>query len=117
MEQLGELQEFQVELESLGVRLIAVSADTVEDTAGWLAFGRLRFPLLADPGCTVIKRFGVYDRLHDMALPSVLLIDPAGQVVWKHVGTDIMDRPGPESLLEMVRSFREAAEMGAEDVS
>lgn len=103
MEQLGELQDVQAEIEAQGFRVIAVSSDPAEDTAEWLAFARLPFPLLADPGCEVIRQFGVYDRLHDMALPSVLLIDPDGRVAWKHVGTDITDRPEADALLNEVR--------------
>ncbi|MHC4831942.1 MAG: peroxiredoxin family protein [Planctomycetota bacterium] len=105
MEQLGELQGVQQEIESLGVKVVAMSADTAADTADWLAFARLPFPLLSDPRCEVIQQFGVYDRLHDMALPSVLLIDPAGNVVWKHVGTSVDDRPLMEQVVREVRAY------------
>ncbi|MHC4393441.1 MAG: peroxiredoxin family protein, partial [Planctomycetota bacterium] len=96
------------EIKAQGVKLIAVSADSVEDTAGWLAFSRLPFPLLSDPGSTVIREFGVYDRLHDMALPSAVLVDPEGRVVWKYIGDSVVDRPDLDKVLADLRRFKSA---------
>lgn len=108
MVQLVELQNVHEEIEAQGVKLVAVSADSVEDTAGWLAFSRLPFPLLSDPGSTVIRQFGVYDRLHDMALPSALLVDPTGRVLWKYIGESVADRPDVETVLANLRRFTSA---------
>lgn len=87
-----------------GIRLIALSKDTVEQAAHHKVRDQLSFTLLADPGLTVIRQYGLehhkaiefskggftvggmplalVPQFQTMAIPTTLLIDETATVVW-----------------------------------
>lgn len=87
-----------------GVRLVALSKDTVEQAAKHKQRDGLSFPLLADPKLEVIRQYGVEHHkavefskggftvfgiplalvmeFKTMAIPTTLLVDEEGTIVW-----------------------------------
>lgn len=68
----------------------------------------LGYPLLCDPSRAAVKALGVYDRENDIALPSTLIVDGDGRIVWKYVGGTAADRPDEESILQALDGLRGA---------
>jgi peroxiredoxin len=58
------------------------------------------FPILSDPNHAVADAYGVFNLLNDSVdTPSVFVIDPAGRILWSHVGKDASDRPNSAEIL------------------
>jgi hypothetical protein len=45
----------------------------------------------------------VYDAAHDIAIPSVLILDRQGKVAWKYIGESFIDRPEEEDLVTALK--------------
>lgn len=106
------LRDRKPELDALDASLAAISVDDPAEARKMLARieangGPLGFPVLCDPRREAVKAFGVYDAEHDIALPSVLILDPSGNVLWKHIGDTMADRPEEDALLTELRRLRE----------
>ncbi len=62
----------------------------------------LKMPLLADPGMKVIRAYGVAMKGREIAVPSVFIVGQDRQVLYRHVGESMTDRPEADELLERV---------------
>jgi hypothetical protein len=58
----------------------------------------LPFPLLSDPRGDLIKSLGLWDDKEGVAVPSILVIDPSGEIRYLYTGGDFADRPGDEEV-------------------
>lgn len=95
------------ELAAAGALVVGISVDGVGKNAAMTAKLELPFPLLADPGGeAAIKPFGVWDERGEIARPSVVVLTPAGEEAFRHVGIDYADRPDEDRVLETVRKLR-----------
>lgn len=91
-------------LQGLGVRPVAISVDSSEESASLCRKAGYTYSFLSDPGAQVIRR---YDVLHpgageggkDIARPAEFLIDSSGTVRWLNLTNDIRVRATPEELL------------------
>ncbi len=54
----------------------------------------LPFPLLSDPNGSLIQRFGLWNAGERVAVPSILVVDQTGTIVYFYSGHDFADRPG-----------------------
>ena len=96
------------ELEWRGVRPVAVSVDSPEESAALCKKAGYTYTFLSDPKAEVIRR---YDLLHkgagvdekDIARPAELLLDSSGVVRWLNLTEDIRVRATPEQVLEATR--------------
>jgi peroxiredoxin len=85
--------------------VVAISADTLEETSAHLAKMGWKFPVLSDPKAEAIRRYGL---VHagaggggkDIARPAEILIDSAGTVRWVELTEDYRVRARPEDVLE-----------------
>ncbi|MYA68828.1 peroxiredoxin family protein [Candidatus Poribacteria bacterium] len=63
-------------------------------------------PLLADPGSSVHKAYGIVKPYHfhrrDMYLPATFLIDKEGTLKWLYIGERNSDRPDRALILEQL---------------
>ena len=120
-------------LERYGVRVVALSKDTVSQAAAQNHRDRLPFLLLSDPKLKVIEAFGLLHHkaiqftsfvlfgiplgypngFKTMAIPTTLLIDEAGVVRFIDQADDYRVRGDEERIREALRSiFGEAGELG-----
>jgi peroxiredoxin len=83
---------------------VAISADSSEDSAEFVAEAGVTVPLLADPELKVIGAYGVAMDGSDIAVPASFVVRSDGVVAWSHVGETQTDRPSGAELLEMARS-------------
>jgi peroxiredoxin len=99
-----------------GVRVAAISVDSVEINRGHAQKMHFTFPLLSDADAAVIRR---YDVLHrgagpkntDIARPAEFYVDANGTVQWVNLTENIAVRARPEQALSAI----DAAKAGRRD--
>lgn len=125
---VAELNSFEAlgpELEARGVRVVALSKDTVEEAAVHRKRDAVKATLLSDPKLEVIRRFGVEHHkalnmktggfklagiplglnmsFKSMAIPTTLLVDEDGIVRWIDQSEDYRIRSNRERVLAAVQ--------------
>ncbi len=89
-----------------GATIAAIVIDTPEQNAAMVEKLALPFPILSDPeGERAIKPLEVWDPEGKMAKPAIVAIAPDGQEAYRYVGTDFMDRPNDDEILEALASL------------
>lgn len=58
----------------------------------------LPFPLLSDPNGALIQRFGLWNAEEHIAVPSIIVVDQTGTIVYSYTGHDFADRPGDAAV-------------------
>jgi peroxiredoxin Q/BCP len=81
--QLCSYQDQLAAFEELDAVVLGISAQNVESHERFAAKRGLTFPLLADPGKTVIRRYGADGPLGTRR--AVFVVDADGVLRWKHV--------------------------------
>ena len=89
------------EFEKQQIGLVAISADTREDSAEFIEEKGITVPLLADPALEVISAYGVAMDGKEIAVPATFIIDKNKKIVWKYVGENMTDRPDEKEVLQM----------------
>lgn len=105
--QLGELQEHLSEFRNLGTEVWAISStDPVDKLTTYAEVRGITFPLLADSGLEVTKRYGVLnDASRNMAYPATLVIDRKGVVRFVRIDVDFTKRPPVADLLAFLKNL------------
>ena len=92
------------------VRLYAISRDSHEESRGFAkkiaddGRGEVNFPLLSDPGSSVIDAYGLRDpayagqKVDGVPHPAVYVIDKSGRVAWAVVESDYKKRPSNDEV-------------------
>ena len=103
-------------LDQEGITVVALSNDTVAQAAHMKRRDGLGLTLLSDPELDVVRQFGlVHEKalpfysftvlgiplgwptgIRPMAIPTTLLVNAAGEVVWKDQSPDYMQRSDPD---------------------
>jgi peroxiredoxin len=97
--------------EALGVRVVAVSPDTADELTQLQRKRRWQITLLADPSLEVIRLYGLQNRnfaprrgpFRELAIPTTILLDPDGKVLWMEQTTDFRVRSQAERVLDQIR--------------
>jgi peroxiredoxin len=99
-----------VQLEEVGIRPVAISVDSSEDSRDLCQKAGYTYPFLSDPKAEAIRR---YDLLHagagiegqDVARPAEFLLDSSGIVRWVNLTENYWVRARPEQVLEVARTL------------
>ena len=99
------------ELREAGIRPVAISIDSPEESRNLAQEQGYTFTILSDPNAEVIKR---YDLVHagagesgkDIARPAEFLIDSSGTVRWVNLTENYMVRARPEQILEAAKAIK-----------
>lgn len=63
----------------------------------------LGFPVVADPELVLIRKFGVEMQGHEIAIPSMFVLEAkTGRVMWRYIGETMFDRPKLLPVLEAI---------------
>jgi peroxiredoxin len=97
-------------IEEAGIRPVAISVDTPEESRDLCQQAGYTFTFLSDPKADVIRR---YDLLHagagiegqDVARPAEFLVDSSGTVRWLNLTENYWVRARPEQILEAARTL------------
>ena len=89
--------------------MVAVSVDTIEESARLAEKLGLEFPILSDVQEEAIRTWGL---VHEngkpgggaISRPAIFLVEPDGIISWRQITDDYRVRARPEHLLEMLRA-------------
>jgi len=89
---------------------VAVSPDTVDELKR-LRRHNWKITLLADPSLVVIRLYNVQNRnftprrgpIRELAIPTTILLDSAGKVIWMEQTNDFRVRSQAEQVLSEIR--------------
>jgi peroxiredoxin len=92
----------------VGIRPVAISVDTPEESRALAQQAGYTFPFLSDRNVEVIRR---YDLVHasavtsgqDIARPAEFLLDSSGTVRWVSLTENYWVRARPEDVLEVAK--------------
>ena len=94
----------------MGVRPVAISVDSPEQSADLRRKAGYTFTFLSDPNTEAIRK---YDLLHkgggekgqDIARPAEFLVDKSGTVRWVNLTEDLRVRATPEQMLNAAKAL------------
>src|SRR5882724_3082132 len=100
------------ELRALGLKLVAVSHDSVGELGRFKAKHGWDMTLVADPDLEIIRHYNLQNHnftpkggpFRDMAIPATILIDIGGKVLWMSQASDFRVRSHPAKVLSEVRA-------------
>ena len=98
-------------LEEVGIRPVAISVDSPEESRDLCRKAGYTFTFLSDPKSEVIRR---YDLVHagagingqDIARPAEFLVDSSGTLRWVNLTENYWVRARPEQILEVAKTLR-----------
>jgi peroxiredoxin len=98
-------------LEEVGIRPVAISVDTPEQSRDLCQKAGYTFTFLSDPKVDAIRR---YDLVHagagtdgqDIARPAEFLVDSTGTVRWLNLTENYWVRARPEQIIEVAKALR-----------
>ena len=101
-----QLTELKPKFDAAGVGLVAISADTVEDSKEFVQEKKITVTLLSDPKLEAIGAFGVAMEGKDIAVPSTFIVSQDKVIHWKYIGENMTDRPDGIELLEKAKALK-----------
>jgi len=95
----------------VGIRPVAISTDTPQESRDLVQKAGYSFPFLSDQNTEAIRR---YDLVHkgagisggDIARPAEFLIDSTGTVRWVNLTENYWIRARPEQVLEVAKLLK-----------
>ena len=100
------------EFEAAGVRPVAISVDTPEESRDWSRKQGYSYTFLSDRNADVIRRYGLLHipggqnrTAHDIARPAEFLLDRHGVVRWVNFTEDLRVRARAEEMLAAARKL------------
>ena len=92
----------------VGIRPVAISIDTSEESRKLAQSQGYTFPILSDRNAEVIRRYDLAHKgagIHgeDIARPAEFLVDSNGTVKWINLTENYWIRARPEQVLEVAR--------------
>ena len=94
-----------------GIRPVAISVDTPEDSRSLAQSQGYTFPILSDRNAEVIRRYDLAHKgagIHgeDIARPAEFLIDSTQTAVWINLTENYWIRARPEQVLEVSKLLK-----------
>ena len=117
-QQLTLYQDYQVEFERLGARLLAISVDHVWSHEALAQAIRVRFPLLSDarPRGAVSRLYRVYREQEERSARSLFVIDGEGIIRYSQLYQDELN-PGVNDILLTLEAMAADEGSGASGVT
>jgi peroxiredoxin len=108
---LRSIQNSLDKFEEVGIRPVAISVDSPEESRDLCQKAGYTFTFLSDPKAEAIRR---YDLIHagageggrDIARPAEFIIDSSGTVRWVNLTENYWVRARPEQILEAAKALR-----------
>ncbi len=99
------MENYKEQFEARGVRIVALSVDTPEDTLDLIKRRKLSYTILCDTERKVIRQYDLVHENGDMqgnqiARPAEFLIDPTGTIRWVNLAENWRIRLRPENFLK-----------------
>ena len=111
--ELTQLSGAAKDFAALGVKLVAVSSDRADELHSFKRKHDWAITLVADPSLAVHRLYNVQHRnfapkrgpFREVSIPTTVLIDAEGRVVWLEQAADFRVRPQADVVLAKARSL------------
>lgn len=111
--ELKQLDESAQAFAALGIKLVALSADRVDELRPFARKQKWDITLLADPELVVHREYRIESRkfspkrgpFRDLAIPTTILIDRDGRVLWLDQTPDFRVRPQASMVLAKAKAL------------
>ena len=98
-----ELQRNYEEFQARGVEVLAISTDSLDDTAGIVERIGIQFPVLYNAEGDVPRAYGIFNLYGDgLATGSAFLVDLGGNLAWKSIYSGVHDLIKSEDILAAI---------------
>jgi peroxiredoxin len=99
------------QFKAAGIRPVAISVDSPEESRNLTQKAGYSFTFLSDPNAEVIRRYdlvhaGAGENGHDIARPAEFLLDRSGTVRWVNLTENYWVRARPEQVLEVSKLLK-----------
>ena len=99
------------DFKAVGIRPVAISVDSPEESRNLAQKAGYSFTFLSDPNAEAIRRYdlvhaGAGENGRDVARPAEFLLDPSGTVRWVNLTENLWVRARPEQVLEVAQSLK-----------
>jgi peroxiredoxin len=103
--ELRSIEHSLDDFKKVGIRPVAISVDSPDQSRALAQHGGYTFTFLSDPNAEVIKRYdlvhaGAGENGNDIARPAEFLVDSSGTVRWLNLTENYTVRARPEQVLE-----------------
>lgn len=110
MSELRGLGERSVEFGEAGVKLVAVSVESVAQNRKLAVDLNLNFPILSDSDLSLIRELGMVHEGAgpggiDIARPGTFIVDRRERLAWMDTTDLLRHRPDPEEVLAEARKL------------
>jgi peroxiredoxin len=108
---LRSIEDNLARFHEAGIRPVAISVDTPEESRTLSQQAGYTFTILSDPNTEAIRRYdlvhaGAGINGHDVARPAEFLLDSTGTVRWINLTENYWIRARPEQILEAARLLK-----------
>jgi peroxiredoxin len=108
---LRSIEKSLDQFNAAGIRPVAISIDTPEQSRDLAQDQGYSFTLLSDRNADVIRRYdlvhaGAGENKQDIARPAEFLVDASGTVRWVNLTENYTVRARPEQVLEAAKSLK-----------
>jgi len=111
--ELTQLNSFAKDFAAMGVKLVAVSSDRVDELRPFKRKHAWEITLVADAELAVHRLYNVQQRnfapkrgpFRDLAIPTTILIDRDGRILWIEQAIDFRVRPQAAMVLAKTRAL------------
>jgi len=108
---LWSIQKNLNQFNAVGIRSVAISVDSPEESRELCQKAGYTFTFLSDPDLEAIGRYDLVHKGqgikgHDISRPAEFLIDSTGTVRWRMLTENIWVRARPEQILEVAKALQ-----------
>jgi peroxiredoxin len=108
---LRSIQKNLDQFNAVGIRPVAISVDSPEESRELRQKAGYTFTFLSDPDLEAIGRYDLVHKGqgikgHDISRPAEFLIDSTGTVRWRMLTENIWVRARPEQILEVAKALQ-----------
>ena len=98
---LTAYQDFYGRIKDMGMELVGVSFDSVENHAKLAESFKVAFPLLSDPSGETLRAYGLYMAKHketEYGEPALCIVDKDGEVAYSVISSESKGLPDPGAI-------------------
>jgi peroxiredoxin len=111
--ELAQLNKFAEDFAALGIKLVAVSSDRVDELRPFKRKHDWDITLVADPALVIHRLYNVQQRnftprrgpFRDLAIPTTILLDRDHRVLWLDQAVDFRVRPQAAAVLAKAQAL------------
>jgi len=94
------------EIHRLNAEVVAIASRNKSDVKKTQSTLNISYVLVPGPIPALMKQYGVYNEQNGLAVPATMIIDKAGILRWRYVGSNDSDRPNAAKIISELRKLK-----------